>query len=63
MVQVAVLLTLSGAVIFYLNWSSDAALAEFMATGKPSASVPGPPPQSSTPLQPARGRATCTRRV
>jgi hypothetical protein len=62
-VQVAVLLALSGAAIFYLNWSSDAAQAEFMATFKPSASEPSHPRQPPTPIQPVNGRTACTRRV
>jgi hypothetical protein len=37
LVQVAVLLALSGAVVCYLNWSSDAAWAEFIAASQPAA--------------------------
>ena len=34
--EILLLLALSGALVFYLNWSSDAAMSEFMATGSPS---------------------------
>ena len=36
LLQVLVLLALSAAVIRYVNWSSDAAQAEFTAAGKPA---------------------------
>src|SRR5712671_6050583 len=39
-IQLAVLFVLSVAAIVYVNWSSDAALAEFMASGRPSATEP-----------------------
>lgn len=31
--EIVVLLALAGALVFYLNWSSEAAVSEFMATG------------------------------
>ena len=62
LVQVVVLLAISGAVIFYLNWSSTAALAEFMATSTPSASILSQLPHSA-PAHPINGRKACTRRV
>jgi hypothetical protein len=37
LVEVLVLLALSGAIVVYLNWSSEAAWAEFKAANKPSA--------------------------
>ena len=37
LVQVLVLLALSGALIVYLNWSSNAARADFMGASHPSA--------------------------
>jgi hypothetical protein len=46
--EILVLLALSGALLFYLNWSSEAAVAEFMATGTPT-------------LQAAKGRPPCDR--
>lgn len=62
MVQVVVLLAISGAVIFYINWSSAAAMAEFTATDKPSASVSSQL-SHSVPAHPINGRKACIRRV
>jgi hypothetical protein len=59
-VQLAVLLVLSGAAIFYLDWSSDAAQAEFMAATKPLASDPSHLPQWSIPAQTVKRRTVCT---
>ena len=42
------LLALAGAFVYYLNWSSEAALSEFMATGNP-------------PLQAAKDHPSCRR--
>jgi hypothetical protein len=47
-VQVAVLLVLAAAAITCIDWSSDAAVAEFMRAGQPS---PPDPPQFSQPRQ------------
>jgi flagellar basal body-associated protein FliL len=62
-IQLAVLFAVAVAAIAYLNWSSNAALAEFMAAGKPSASEPSNVRQSSTPVQEAKGRAACAKRA
>lgn len=62
-IQLAVLLAVSGAVIFYLDWSSNAALAEFMAATKSSASGSNLPWRPPTSIQPAKGKTTCARRV
>jgi hypothetical protein len=59
LLQIVVLLALSGAFIFYLNWSSDAARADFMAASKPSVSEPKPHPQSSVPVRTAKGPKAC----
>jgi hypothetical protein len=61
-IQLAVLFILSVAAIVYVNWSSDAALAEFMAAGKPSATEPSNLPQPG-PLQQVKSRSACPRRV
>jgi hypothetical protein len=42
LIEVLVLLALSGAVVGYLNWSSDAAWAEFMAASEQAAQAPNP---------------------
>jgi hypothetical protein len=61
-IQLAVLFALAVAAIIYLDWSSKAALTEFMATAKPSASQPGHLPQP-VPLQQVKSRTACARRV
>jgi hypothetical protein len=62
-IQLAVLLALSGAAIFYLDWSSNAALTEFMAATKSSASGSNHPRQPPSAVQPVKGKTTCTRKV
>jgi hypothetical protein len=61
-IQLTVVFVLAVAAIVYLDWSSNAALAEFMAMGKPSASEFGNLPQPA-PLQQAKSRTACPRRV
>jgi hypothetical protein len=34
--EILLLLALAIALVYYLNWSSEAAMSEFMATGSPS---------------------------
>ena len=60
-IQLAVLFALSVAAMVYLNWSSKAALTEFMITDRPSASEPSHLPQSSVPLQQVKSRSACPR--
>jgi cell division septal protein FtsQ len=62
-IQIVVLFALSVAVIVYLNWSSKAAVREFMATGNPSVSEPSHLPQSSVPLQQVKSRTACPPRA
>jgi len=45
LVEILVLLALSGAIVGYLNWSSEAAWAEFKAAGKL------PAPELNSPVQ------------
>jgi hypothetical protein len=43
--EIVLLLALSGALVFYLNWSSASAVSEFMATGgQPIQAVKDRPP-------------------
>jgi hypothetical protein len=63
LVQVLVLLALSAAVVRYVNWSSDAAQAEFTAAGKPALSGPTQQPQPSEPVQIVKGQKVCPRKV
>jgi hypothetical protein len=62
LVQVLVLLALSGAFVRYLDWSSDKAWAEFVAVSKSPAPDPGDRAQSSAPVQTAKRQAPCDRR-
>jgi cell division septal protein FtsQ len=62
-IQIVVLFALSVAVMVYLNWSSKAAVREFMATGNPSVSEPGRLPESSVPLQQVKSRTACPPRA
>jgi hypothetical protein len=61
-VQIIVLLALAGAVVGYLNWSSDVNVTEFMAASQSSAQGPQQLPPSSTPVQTVRGQGHCDRK-
>ena len=54
-VELLVLLALAFAVVRYVEWSSDAAQAEFMSATKSSASDRN----HSTPIQSLKGRTGC----
>lgn len=65
LVQVMVLLALVGAVVRYVNWSSEVALQEFLSAGRPAlagaSSKPQPKPQPE--LQTVKGKAACAKKV
>ena len=61
-VELLVLFALGIAVVRYLEWSSDAAQAEFMRATKSSASAPNPSGEFSTPVQALKGRTACDRK-
>ena len=61
-VELLILLTIVFAVVRYLEWSSDAALAEFMRSPEPSVSDPITAGKSFTPIQPLKGRAARDRK-
>ena len=61
LMQVLVLLALAGAVVWYVNWSSDIAWKEFIGADKPLVSGPNPHPQPS--VQTVKGKAACARRA
>ena len=61
-VELLVLLALGFAVVRYVEWSSDAAQAEFMSATKPSASDPNHSGEFSTASQPLKGRTGCPRK-
>jgi hypothetical protein len=62
-IQLAVLFAVAVAALAYLNWSSNAALADFMAMDKPSASDLSHPLQPPIPVQQTKSRTACPRRV
>ena len=55
LVEVLILLALSGAIVGYVNWSSEAAWAEFNAASQ----LPAPAPKG--PLQNVRVHTPCAR--
>jgi hypothetical protein len=55
LVEVVLLLALSGAVVGYLNWSSEAAWAEFVAASKQSTS------EAKSAVQTVKGHVHCDR--
>jgi hypothetical protein len=57
LVEILLLVALSGAVVGYLNWSSEVAFAEFIAASKQSASEP------KAPIQTAKGHMPCDRKA
>ena len=54
-IEILVLIALAGAIVAYLNWSSDVAFAEFLAASKLSAAAP------HSPLHAVKGHAPCDR--
>jgi hypothetical protein len=63
LLQVLVLLALSAGVVRYVNWSSDAARAEFTAGSKPTLSGPTQQPQPTAPVEIVKGQKTCPRKA
>jgi flagellar basal body-associated protein FliL len=57
--QIVVLLALAGAFIFYVNWSSQAALADFLDATELSLPAPEHHAQSSVPVHAAKGAKAC----
>jgi hypothetical protein len=62
LVQVMVLLALAGAVVRYLNWSSDVAWKEFISANPPALAGTSYHLQSQTPVQTVKGKAACARK-
>ena len=62
-IHLAVLFAVSVAALAYLNWSSNAALAEFLAEDKPSVSEASRLPQSPVPLQQVKSKSACAKRA
>jgi hypothetical protein len=59
LVEVLVLVALSGAVVRYLNWSSDAAWAEFISASRLEAPAPKFQPLSAMPAEAVKGQPPC----
>jgi hypothetical protein len=55
LLQILVLLALSGALVVYLDWSSNATRADFTPAAKPSVTDPTRHPHSSISVQTAKG--------
>lgn len=55
LVEILVLLALGGAIVGYVNWSSEVAFAEFLAASKLAA------PSNHSAIQPVKGHAPCDR--
>jgi len=53
------LLVLAFAVVSYVEWSSNGAVAEFMSATETSASVPNRSNESPAPIQSLKGRTGC----
>jgi len=56
LVEILLLLALSGAIIGYLNWSSDTAWAEFKAASRLA-------PETTSPIQTVKSQTPCDRRA
>ena len=61
-IELLVLLALAFAVVRYVEWSSDAAQAEFMSATNSSVSDRNHSGEFSTPIQSLKGQAGCPRK-
>ena len=59
LLQVMILLALGGAVVWYVNWSSDVAWKEFIGADRPPVAGLNRQPQSSAAVQTVKGKAAC----
>jgi hypothetical protein len=66
LVQAMVLLALAGAVVRYVDWSSEVALNEFLSATRPTlagaSSRPQPSPLPQAPVQTAKDKAACIKK-
>ncbi|SDS77483.1 hypothetical protein SAMN05444158_3159 [Bradyrhizobium canariense] len=60
--ELLVLFAIGAAVVRYVEWSSNAALAEFISANKPSASDTNHSGDASTPIQRLKTRNGCDRK-
>jgi hypothetical protein len=61
--QILVLVALVAAIVWYVNWSSEAAMSEFMRAGTPPVAGANLHPQSRAPVQTVKGKAVCVRKL
>ena len=62
--QILVLVALAAAIVWYVNWSSEAAMSEFMQRWtRRRSSGPNLHPQSRAPVQTVKGKAVCVRKL
>jgi len=61
------LLALAGAVVRWVNWSSEVAMQEFLSAGRPALagtnSRPQPMPQPQAPVQTVKNKAVCAKKA
>jgi hypothetical protein len=62
LVEIAVLLALTGAFVFYVSWSSQVAFEEFMDAGGSAAAEEDHRPPAPISVQAVKGRANCDRK-
>jgi hypothetical protein len=62
LVQVLVLLALTGAFIGYVNWSSEQAVWELMNAGEPALQEPHRASEVAAPVQAVKDQALCRRK-
>jgi hypothetical protein len=63
LVQVMVLLALAGAVVRYVNWSSEVAWQEFLSANRPALAGASRQPQPQPPVQTVKSKAACAKKA
>jgi hypothetical protein len=62
LVEIAVLVVLAGAFVFYVNWSSEVAFEEFMNADQSAAAQAEHRPPASISVRTVKARANCDRK-
>jgi hypothetical protein len=62
LVEIAVLVALAGALVFYVNWSSEVAFEQFMNADRSSAAQAEHRPPSPISVRTVKARANCDRK-
>ena len=65
LVQVMILLALAGAVVRYVNWSSEVALQEFLSASQPALAGASrqSQPKPQAPVQAVKAKAACAKKA